>query len=144
MRPPARAAKLVSVVMATYNGERFIGAAIDSILAQTHSNFELIVVDDASTDATSGILAAFTDPRLRVIHSPANNGVARARNRGFDCARGDYIALLDHDDLSHPTRLARQVEYLETHPGIVLVGTLTQQLRDGRLDRVRPAGGQHT
>lgn len=123
----------VSVIMATYNGARFIRAAIDSIVAQTHTDFDLIVVDDASTDATAEILAGITDPRLRVIRNVTNMGVARSRNIAFAAARGDYVALLDHDDLSLPARLACQVDYLDAHPHTVLVGTRSQVLEQGAL-----------
>ena len=114
---------VVSVLMTTFNGAGFIGASIVSVLAQSFTDFELIVVDDGSTDATAQVLAGIGDPRMRVLRQAANGGVVAARNAGFLAARGRYVAALDHDDLSHPERLARQVAYLNAHAGVVLVAT---------------------
>jgi glycosyltransferase involved in cell wall biosynthesis len=114
---------VVSVLMTTWNGAGFIGASIASVLGQSFSEFELIVVDDGSTDATARVLAGIGDRRLRVVRQAVNGGVVAARNAGFAVARGQYVAALDHDDLSHPERLARQVAYLDVHPGVVLVAT---------------------
>ena len=115
--------------MAAYNGAALIGATIDSLLAQTRPDWELVVVDDRSTDATRDIVAGYTDPRIRLIAAPVNQGPVRARNLAFTLARGRYVAGLDHDDLCHPERLARQVAYLDAHPPIVLVGTAATELR---------------
>ena len=123
----------VSVIMATYNGARFIRQSINSLLAQSFADFELIVVDDGSTDATPAILAGIADPRLRVLRNETNGGVVAARNRAFAAARGRYVAMLDHDDLSRPTRLAHQVAYLDAHPDTVLLGTAAHTLTAGRL-----------
>jgi len=109
--------------MTTYNGAAFIGDAIGSVLAQTFHDFELIVVDDASTDDTPRILASLTDPRIRVISRAANGGIVVARNQAFAAVRGTYVAALDHDDLSMPERLACQVAFLDRHPSVVLVAT---------------------
>ena len=108
---------------AGFNGAGFINASIASILAQSFSEFELIVVDDGSTDATAQVLAGILDPRLRVLRQAVNGGVVAARNAGFLAVRGRYVAALDHDDLSHPERLAHQVAYLDAHPEVVLVAT---------------------
>ncbi len=113
----------VSVLMTTWNGAEFIGASIASVLAQTFADFELIVVDDGSTDGTPRVLAEIGDERLRVLRQALNRGVVAARNVGFLAARGRYVAALDHDDLSHPERLARQVAYLDAHPRVALVAT---------------------
>ncbi len=114
---------VVSVLMTTFNGAGFIGASIASVLAQSFAEFELIVVDDGSTDATAQVLAGVGDARLRVLRQAANGGVVAARNAGFLAARGRYVAALDHDDLSHPERFSRQVAYLDAHPGVVLVAS---------------------
>jgi GT2 family glycosyltransferase len=116
-------APVVSVLMTTFNGAGFVGASIASVLAQSFPDFELIVVDDGSTDATAQVLAGIGDTRVRVLRQAANGGVVAARNAGFLAARGRYVAALDHDDLSHPERLARQVAYLDAHPDVVLVAT---------------------
>jgi glycosyltransferase involved in cell wall biosynthesis len=121
--PAVTPAPAVSVLMTTWNGAAFIAATIASVLAQDFKDFELIVVDDASTDATPAVLAGMSDPRLRVVRREVNGGVVAARNVGFALARGRYLAALDHDDLSRPGRLGAQVRYLDTHPDVVLVGT---------------------
>ena len=109
---------LVSVVIPVYNGERFVAEAIDSALAQSLSNLEIIVVDDGSTDGTSRTLATFGS-RIRV-HRQANRGVASARNAGAGQARGSYIAFLDADDVWLPDKLERQMP-LFASPGVALV-----------------------
>jgi glycosyltransferase involved in cell wall biosynthesis len=114
---------LVSVVMATYNGEKFLRPAIASILDQTFRDFELIVVDDASTDRTESILRDFKDDRMVVLRNHRNLGIAGATNRGLNAARGQYIALQDHDDISLPHRFQTQVEFLNSHPDIAVVGS---------------------
>ena len=92
-------APLVTVLMTTFNGARLIGESIDSVLAQTFRDFELLIVDDGSTDDTARILAGYRDPRLRVLHNSGNLGVVKARNIGFAASLGDYIAAQDHDCL---------------------------------------------
>jgi GT2 family glycosyltransferase len=116
-------APTVSVLMTTWNGAGFIANSIASVLAQDFADFELIVVDDGSTDDTPRVLAEIGDPRLRVLRQAVNGGVVAARNAGFVAARGRYVAALDHDDLAHPERLARQVAYLDAHPAVVLLAT---------------------
>lgn len=106
----------VSVLMPVYNGEHFLQEAVDSILGQTYRNFELVIVDDGSRDATPAILAKYTDPRLVVIRHEDNQGVIAARNSAVAAARGELCAMMDSDDISHPERLARQVAYLEQYP----------------------------
>jgi GT2 family glycosyltransferase len=125
----------VSVLMATYNGANYIARSIDSVLAQSFSDFELIVADDGSSDDTLQILESFTDPRLRVLRNPRNMGVVATRNRCFAEARGDYVALLDHDDLMRPRRLERQCAYLDAHTDTVLVATAAHELRDGMVTK---------
>ena len=112
----------VSVVMAVYNGELYLAQAVESILGQSFADFEFIVVNDGSTDRTSQILAGYRDPRLKVLHQP-NRGLAPSLNRGIRASAGTYIARMDADDISEPDRLRLQVEFLDTHPDYVLVGT---------------------
>ena len=123
--------------MATYNGSRFIRQSINSILGQTIQDFELIITDDCSDDGTNIILSRINDPRVKILSNSANLGVVKSRNRCLAAARGQYVAMLDHDDLSRPTRLAKQVAYLEEHPGIVLVGTAAHTLDNGALTPTR-------
>jgi glycosyltransferase involved in cell wall biosynthesis len=114
---------LVSVVMRVYNGERYLRDAIESILGQTFSNFELLVVNDGSTDGTPAVLSEYRrDPRVRVIKQP-NSGANAAASRGVREARGTYVAIMDADDRSDPHRLAKQVAFLEQNADHVLVGS---------------------
>ncbi len=106
----------VSIVMPVYNAERFLPATLKAALAQTFTDFELIVVDDGSSDASAACAGKTGDPRVRVLVHPVNQGVSAATNTGFAAARGTYIALMDHDDLSFPDRLQKQVALLEAHP----------------------------
>jgi glycosyltransferase involved in cell wall biosynthesis len=112
----------VSVVMTAHNEAPLIGEAVASILAQTFTDFELIVVDDGSTDGTADVVERFGDPRVRVVRQ-ANTGQPRAMNRGIREARGDLVARHDADDLSLPERFGRQVAFLDAHPDVALVGT---------------------
>ena len=105
-------APLVSVVVAAYNCEQYVGAALDSALAQDHPRFEVIVVDDGSSDDTPEIVARYP---VRVIRQP-NAGQGAAKNAGVAAAEGDLIAFLDHDDLWFPSKLSRQVAALEASP----------------------------
>jgi GT2 family glycosyltransferase len=108
--------------MAVLNGERHLREAIDSILRQTFTSFELIVVDDGSTDGTAAILQSYVDPRLRVLTNTVNQGLSRSLNAGIALARGRYIARLDADDVAHPERLAKQVDFIERYPDVSLLG----------------------
>ena len=112
---------VVSAIMAAYNTAPFIGAAIDSIRAQTFTGWELIVVDDGSTDETADIVRAYGDPRIALYSLPGNQGRAVARNVALQHARGRYIAIADSDDISLPERFAVEVAYLEAHPEVDIV-----------------------
>lgn len=107
---------LVSVILPTYNRAHLIAESILSVLAQTYKNFELIVVDDGSTDNTDAVIAQFSDSRIRYIQQP-NRGRSNARNHALSLARGELITFLDSDDLYLPEKIACQVEYLQSHPG---------------------------
>src|SRR5436309_14667644 len=105
---------LVSVVIPVYNGERYLADAIQSVLDQTYRNFEVIVVDDGSTDRSAEIAKRFGEA-VRYVYR-TNGGVCKARNAGIAAARGAYIAFLDQDDLWLHDKLAAQVAYLDSHP----------------------------
>ncbi|HVJ02138.1 MAG TPA: glycosyltransferase [Sphingomonas sp.] len=124
-------APTVSVIMAAYNGAAFVAETIESLFAQSFGDFELVVVDDCSTDDTRGVLARFDDPRIRVIASEVNQGPVHARNRAFAEARGRYIAGLDQDDVCLPQRFERQVAWLDAHPESVLVASRALLLENG-------------
>lgn len=125
------AAPKVSVIVASYNGERFVAETVRSILCQTLTDFELVIVDDGSTDGTRTVLRAFAagDTRIRVIEKD-NEGLIATLNRAIAEARGDYIARIDHDDLMRPMRLERQAGFLDTNPGFIGVGCLMQAMQE--------------
>lgn len=108
---------VVSVIMPVYNVETYVAEAIASVLAQSFTDFELIVVDDGGQDGSMAICRAFTDPRLRIVSQP-NRGLAGARNTGIAAARGRYIALLDADDRWHASKLFLHVIHLNANPGV--------------------------
>ena len=123
---------LVSVIMPTYNHGRYIADAVHSILNQTFGDFEIVVVDDGSTDDTPAILARVADPRLRVVRQE-NAGTPVARNRGRAEARGQYIAWLDSDDLWRPTFLERHLAVLEAEPELGFSFANFVRFADGEL-----------
>jgi hypothetical protein len=113
----------VSVVISVHNGERYLRQSIDSVIAQTFGNFELLIVDDGSTDGTPAILAAYDDPRIVLMSNGENKGLAASLNMAFEACRGEFIARLDADDAALPERLERQVAYLDAHPETGIVGS---------------------
>lgn len=113
----------VSVVMAVYNGEGFLRQAVESVLNQTFSDFEFIIIDDASTDSSPAVLDSYNDPRLVRLGNKNNQGLSSSLNKGLKAARGDYIARMDADDVALPERLERQVHYLEEHPSVGVLGS---------------------
>lgn len=123
----------VSVILTCFNGERWIAGAVQSVLDQTYRHWELIAVNDGSTDGSRAVIDAFSDPRIRRIHQ-ANCGIPGARNRGLREAKGGFIAVLDQDDLWHPTKLSRQVSYLAANPEVGVVYTNADHIdANGRL-----------
>jgi hypothetical protein len=113
----------VTVLMPVRNGAAHLQSAVESVLAQTFVDFELLILDDGSTDATAEILRALRDPRVRIVTHQRNLGLVPTLNEGLELARGQFIARQDHDDLSFPDRLRNQVGYLQAHPDCALVGT---------------------
>lgn len=116
-------APLVSVVMPVRNGAAFLGQTLESVRLQTYPHWELLLLDDGSTDATVEVARAFGDARLVVHRNDGHRGLAHTRNRGLALARGAYVANLDADDIALPDRFARQVAYLEAHPEVGVCGT---------------------
>jgi glycosyltransferase involved in cell wall biosynthesis len=113
----------ISVVMAVYNGEQYVEHSINSILEQTYQDFELIVVDDGSTDSTWDILQSFSDSRMKIFRLSPNGGAAKAMNYAVLQSSGKWIAIQDADDWSHPDRLTVQAKYVGDHPKIAVLGT---------------------
>lgn len=113
---------LVSVILPTYNRGHLLRESIFSVLNQTYRNFELIVVDDGSTDETASVVAAIADSRIRYVYQQ-NGGRSKARNHALSLAQGELIAFLDSDDIYLPDKLARQVVYLQSHPGTRMIYT---------------------
>ena len=113
----------ITVFMAVYNRADVVRGAIDSVLAQTFGDFELLVIDDGSTDGSAKIVDSYADPRVRLVVHDRNQGIPRTRNEGLDLARGEYLAILDSDDYAYPRRLERQVDFLDRRPEIAAVGS---------------------
>lgn len=113
----------ISVLMPVYNAEKYVAASIESVLAQTEADFELILLDDASSDASETVIRRFNDPRIRYCKNERNLGISGSRNRLMDLARGKYFAVLDNDDLALPQRFAEQAEFLDLNPDVAMVGS---------------------
>ena len=120
---------LVSVIMPLYNAEAYLREAIDSILAQTYTNFELLLLNDGSSDKTEEICLSYKDPRIK-YHFHKNIGLAGTLNKGLDLSTGVYIARQDQDDIAHKKRFEKQVNYLETHASVILLGTWAKVFSD--------------
>lgn len=113
----------LSVIFTTYNDSRFVAAALESILGQTFTDFELIVADDVSTDATLDIVSRYKDPRIRILRNKENLGLAKNLNAALPHCRAELAARQDGDDVSLPERFARQIAYLRKRPEVALLGT---------------------
>ncbi len=132
---------LVSVIIPTYNGAPWIASTLASVFAQTYTPLEIVVIDDGSTDSTRSLLASYGD-RIRLILNEKNIGVSASRNKAIDAAQGDYIALLDHDDLWEEDKIALQMKLFEEQPelGLVYSDALcsTEQGHSWRYNEIRP------
>jgi glycosyltransferase involved in cell wall biosynthesis len=113
----------VTVFTPVYNREHTLRATIESVLAQTYRDFELLLIDDGSKDASLEVIRSYTDPRIRLVAHEQNQGIPKTRNHGLELARGQFLAILDSDDIANRTRLAHQVEFLDRHPDIAAVGS---------------------
>lgn len=125
----------ISVVMPIYNGARYIRESIDSILNQTFTDFELIIINDGSTDSSEEIILSYNDPRIVYLKNEVNSKICVTLNRGLDAARGEYIARLDCDDIAMPNRLEHQKMFLDEHPEIGIVGSDIITFGEGREDQ---------
>jgi len=113
----------VSVVMPAYNAEKYIEEAIDSILNQTFSDFEFIIINDGSTDQTEKIIVSYIDSRIIYLKNEKNSGIVVTLNKGLAVAKGEYIARMDSDDISLPERFEKQVQYMDEYPNVGVLGT---------------------
>ena len=135
---------LVSIGMPVFNCEKTLGTAVQSIVNQTYSNWELILIDDGSKDRTLEIAKSFRDPRIKVISDGRNQQLPIRLNQAIAASRGKYFARMDGDDFSYPERLQRQVDYLEQHPEIDLLGTAGINFdRNGRATGATPWKQSH-
>jgi len=124
----------VSVLMTMFNAGAYLRPAIESVLAQSYRDFELIIVDDGSADESVNVAEGFADSRIRLIRNAANRGQTACLNQGLALARGEFLARQDQDDLSRPDRLEKQARFLEDHPEIVLLGANAEEIDgSGRL-----------
>ncbi|MDE2018751.1 MAG: glycosyltransferase family 2 protein [Patescibacteria group bacterium] len=128
---------LVSILINAHNSERYIGEAIDSALAQTWPNFEIVIVEDASTDRTAEIIKSYNDPRIRYFHNDHNQGIVGSRNQLLKEAKGEFFTWLDADDIYLPDRVQAEVEFLEAHPEFAGVYSNILYFFDGPLDSAR-------
>ena len=115
--------KKVSVIASVYNCEQYIGEMIDSVIAQTYTNWEMIIIDDASMDGTWNIIEQYNDERIIPIKNSANRGLPANLNKALDLAEGDYILRIDGDDMAYPERFQIQIEYMDKNPDVVLAGS---------------------
>ena len=131
MKPPK-----VSVLVPVYRtNPAFLREAIRSVLAQTYADFELVILDDCPDDPRESVVREFGDARIRYARNDRNLGITPSRNRLVDMARGEYLAVFDHDDVSRPTRLEREVAYLDTHPECGVVSSWTRVIPSGEVRR---------
>jgi len=130
-----------TVLLPVYGGEQYVAAAVESVLAQTFEDFELLVVDDCGPREAVEIVAGFGDPRIRIVRNDENLGQVRSLNAGLAVAQGEYVARLDQDDICLPARLERQVAVLDAEPETALVGTWLHRI-DGSGRRVSTLRGR--
>ena len=122
----------ISVVMAVYNSELYVGESIESILNQKFKDFEFIIINDGSTDRSLEIVKSYKDKRIKLIDNKKNMGHTDCLNQGINISRGEYIARMDSDDVSLPNRLATQVSFMDSHPEIAVCGTWVKTIGEGK------------
>lgn len=132
----------VTVLMTLHNKGPYVEEAVRSVLANTFTDLELLVVDDASTDDGVAVVKRISDPRIRILESAVNTGRPAAANRGYAAARGRYVAVLDADDRMHPERIARQVAFLDDHPEVGVCGSWLQFFGGRELVHRLPPGDE--
>lgn len=141
--PGSQARPLVTVLLPVFNGETYLAAAIESVLGQTYANFELLVMDDGSTDGSGQVIARYRDPRLVAVRNERNLGLVATLNKGIALARGELIARIDADDVADSRRFELQVDRFERDPGLVALGTGIRYIdAAGRVVAVPPRQAQ--
>ncbi|MBF0502003.1 MAG: glycosyltransferase [Candidatus Riflebacteria bacterium] len=128
---------LISVVMSVFNGANFLREAIISVLNQTYSDFEFIIIDDGSSDDSSEIIQSFNDSRIHFFCNPCNLGLAKSLNRGIELSSGEFIARMDCDDVCIPDRFEIQVEFLKSHDDIGICGSSIYMLQNDSKRRIQ-------
>ncbi|SEP76565.1 Glycosyl transferase family 2 [Virgibacillus subterraneus] len=126
---------LVTVFIPLYNCEEYISEALESVINQSYSNIEIVIIDDGSTDNSVNIVNSYTDPRIRLIKNEINRGIPYTRNLGLQESQGKYMAIIDSDDIAYLTRIEKQVNYMENNPNIDGIGTY-YEIFGGRFKKV--------
>lgn len=126
----------ISVLMPVYNGEKHLKEAIESILSQTFSDFEFLIIDDGSTDQSTDIISSYEDPRIELVKNQVNLGIEKSLNKGINLSKGEYIIRMDCDDISHLQRISRQLNFMETHTEIAVCGSWVNTIGDNRRTEV--------
>ena len=135
---------LVSIIMPCYNAASYIGETIESVLAQTYTDWELLIVDDCSTDDSLAVIARYQDPRIRVLQNETNSGAAVTRNRAIETAQGHFIAFLDSDDLWHPEKLTAQLAFMQEKNCALSFTHFYFDRNDGNPREFAPAKDEYT
>jgi glycosyltransferase involved in cell wall biosynthesis len=133
----------VSVLMAVYKTDTdYLKQSISSILEQTYKDFEFLILDDCPSDSREDVVATFHDPRIKYMKNEYNMGISKTRNKLIDMSQGEYLAVMDHDDISLPERLEKQVAFLDSHPKVGVVGTWYKKIPEGKVKKRYILNGQ--
>ena len=134
----------ITVLMSVYNCERYLSEAIESILNQSFSDFEFLIINDGSTDNSRNIILSYADPRIRFFENEKNIGLTHSLNKGLRLATGQYIARMDADDVSMPKRLEKELTFLNQHHSVGLVGTYFNMINENGkvLNTVKPLSNE--
>lgn len=128
----------LSIIMPLYNSGKFVAGAVESLLGQSYGDFELIIVNDGSTDGSMDVLSQFKDPRILILQNPSNQGIVYSRNKGLEVATGAYIAPFDSDDVAMPEKFKLQIDFLKKNPRFGMIGSWVKMIdEDGNLLKKR-------
>lgn len=120
----------ITVLMPVYNAEQYLEESIESVINQTYNNFELLIINDGSTDSSEQIVKNIDDPRITLVNNDGNRGLIYTLNKGIELAKGSYIARMDSDDICHPARLDRQIRFLQGNEDVAMAGTFVEIIDD--------------